>query len=251
MKFVKKTEVKTKEQVNIQIIVGYISMSFSDYIAARILFNNNKLQQACILANTAIEKYFKALTAAQGRKPFGGHEITKQLPFIEDKYPVIYKNLNIEFLIQLAKIYKSRYLDNLNPGYNYTIIQGKYLAELDFIFSILEPLLRFPDQSGNNSKTNYELSVENKDPYLWTSNYILNKTEKKLFIENPCYIQEFRVLPNGVFFEMIYASNSVKNDNKFDYNALIPSSNLQSFTFTHSTITNTSPPVLLKPLSSH
>lgn len=242
MKFVKKTEVKTKEQVNIQIIVGYISMSFSDYIAARILFNNNKLQQACILANTAIEKYFKALTAAQGRKPFGGHEITKQLSFIEDKYPVIYKNLNIEFLIQLTKIYKSRYLDNLNPGYNYTIIQGKYLAELDFIFSILEPLLRFPNKNGDKSQ--YEFSVENKISNLWDQNYILNKVERKKYIENPCYIQEFRVLPNRVFLEMIYASNSVKNDNKFDYNALIPSSNLQSFTFTHSTITNTSPPVL-------
>lgn len=244
MKFKKKTEVKTKEQVNIQNIVGYIAMSFDDYIAARILFNNNKLLQACILANTAIEKYFKALMAAQGEKPFGMHDITKQLPFIDDKYPGIYANLNIEFLSQLTKIYKARYLDHLPLGYNFTIIQGKYLAELDFIFSIIEPTLRFPDQSGNISKTRYELSVENKDPYLWTSNYILNKTEKKLFIETPCYIQEFRVLPSGIFIEIIYESNSVKNDNKFDYNALIPSINLQTFIFTHISITNTSQPVL-------
>jgi len=229
----KKIKTKTKNEVNIQNISGYLSMSFNDYIAARILINRNKLIQGCILANTAIEKYFKALMEAQGTKSFGQHDLTKQLPFIKNQYPRIYKKLNIDFLNQLTKIYKSRYLDDLPIGYNFAIIQGKYLAELDFIYSTIEPTIRVQNNTNNNSKTKYELAVENKDSDLWTGNYLLNNLEKTVFVEQPCNIQEFRVLPNGVFLEILYAADTVKNDNIFNYEALIPSENLKSFNHTH------------------
>jgi HEPN domain len=225
---------RTNEEVNTQKIAGLLKMSFSDYLAARILINRNKLLQGCILANTAIEKHFKALMEAQSTKSFGNHDLIKQLPFVKNQYPEIYKKLNIEFLTQLSEIYKSRYIDSLPIGYNFAIIQRKYIAELDFTYSILEPTLKLQNSNNKNQLTSeYQTSLKNKDIDLWSYNYLLNKMDKTTFVEQPCFINEFRVLPNGVFLDISYSSNSVENDNKFNYNALTPTEDPSSFTFTH------------------
>ena len=229
----KKVKRKSKTEVNIRKISSFLSMSFEDYIASRILFNRGKLIQACILANTAIEKYFKALMEAQGTKSFGIHDLAKQVPFIKNQYPKIYYKLNIEFLNQLTKIYHVRYIDDLPTDYNFAIIQSKYLAELDYTYSVIEPVIRVKQDKNTETKTKYEIANETKDVDLWTMNYLLNKIDKTKFIEKPCNIHECRMLSNGVFFEIIHSTNKVKNDNKFDYNALIPSKDLKSFTLTH------------------
>lgn len=208
-------------------------MSYEDYISARILINKMKLIQGCILANTAIEKYFKALMEAQGTGAFGNHNLIKQLRFIKNQHPRIYKKLNIDFLKQLTEIYKVRYIDDLKSGYNFAIIQSKYLAELDYTYSLLEPSIRVGYKNQKQSKTKYEIAIEKKDTDLYQSNYILTKTDKKTFIEMPCNITEFRLLPNGVFLETLYVANTVKDDNKFNYRALMPTDDPKSFTLTH------------------
>ena len=64
-------------------------------------------------------------------------------------------------------------------------------------------------------------------------NYLLNEIEKEKFIESPSNIYEFRKLKNGVTLEIHYSSTKVKADGKFDYEALIPSEDLKTFTMTH------------------
>ncbi len=218
----KKIKIKTKDEVDINKINSLINMSYEDFIASRILFKHNKLVQACILANTAIEKYFKALMEVNGTKAFGNHDLTKQLPFIKNQFPRLFKKLNVSFLDQLTIIYRVRYISDLPSDYNFVIFQNKYQAELDYTYSVLEPIIRSDPKNSANSKTKYENAVDTKDPDLWNLNYLLNKLDKVKFIESPCNIYEFRKLKNGVTLEIKYVSTKVKADGKFDYEALIP-----------------------------
>lgn len=222
------------KKVNRHKIMGLLSMSFNDYLAARILINRNKLLQGCILANTSIEKYFKALMEVQSTNAFGKHDLMKQMPFIKNQYPSLYKKLNIEFLTQLSEIYKSRYIDSLPIGYSFAIIQRKYIAELDYTYSILEPIIEISNsKSGDKADFGYQISLKNNDNDLWSENYLLNKLDKTTFIEQPSIVNEFRVLQKGDFLEVIYSTDSVKNDNKFKYDALTPTQEQGSFGFTH------------------
>ena len=55
---------KSSEKINKPLdqgkrLLGFLADSYRDYIAARILFNNNQLIQACCMANTCIEKFLK------------------------------------------------------------------------------------------------------------------------------------------------------------------------------------------------
>lgn len=168
----KKITIKTQEEVYIKNIACFLSSSFGDYMAARILMIHNKLIQACVLANTAIEKFLKALIEANGKKSFGKHDINKLLLFIKNQYPRLHKKLNSEFITELSKIYKTRYIDDLPISFNFAIIQSKFLAELNYTYSVLEPSLRVQEKSKIKSK--YEYASESKDADLWIRNYILN-----------------------------------------------------------------------------
>jgi hypothetical protein len=52
--------------------VEYLNLAFKDYIAARMLLNNNMLLQGAGLASSAIEKYLKAYALFAG-KPLRRH----------------------------------------------------------------------------------------------------------------------------------------------------------------------------------
>lgn len=233
----KKIVEKNSDEVNINIINAFLNMSFEDYIAARILICKGKLLQGCILANTSIEKFFKAMMEVHGTKSFGRHDLSKQLPFIKNQFPLIYDILNIDFLKQLTNIYKARYVDDLPEDFSCALFQTKYLAELDYTYSILEPLISFGGINTEKKITKYKLAIEHKDLDIWNYNYLLRGIDKSTFIEAPCKIQEFRKLPDGRVLECNYYSAEVKNDGKFCYDAFIPSEDFTTYTFTHKPIT--------------
>ena len=72
----------------------------------------------------------------------------------------------------LSKIYKSRYYEYLTPEYNFVINRNKFLAELDFVYFLLES----KSSIGNTTekKSIYQQSVDNKDATIFENNYILN-----------------------------------------------------------------------------
>ena len=98
-----------------------------------------------------------------GTKAFGNHDLMKQLPFVKNQFPRLYKVLNISFIEQLTKIYRVRYISNLPTDFNFVIIQSKYQAELDFTYSELEPIIRTKQENDKNSKTKYENAVDSKE----------------------------------------------------------------------------------------
>jgi HEPN domain-containing protein len=57
-------------------MTGLFNIAYKDFLAARVLFNNDQLYRAVILANTSIEKYFKVYLALQG-KSVKTHNVSK------------------------------------------------------------------------------------------------------------------------------------------------------------------------------
>lgn len=214
-------------------LIGYLGSSFDDYIASRVLFNNGMLTQACCLANTAIEKHFKAFIDFKGNTIKARHNLEKLLPSVKSFDSDLFNKLNIEFLFELTKIYETRYIGDCPGGYNFVILRNKYLAELDYTYGLLEPKIRYSKKGEEIQKTKYELLISEKSPAIWTNNYLLNKIDKKTFIENLDLVYELRVVEsNNELLEVKYSTLESRNNGKFRFEAL-KTNDFKSFRLSH------------------
>src|SRR4051794_14414159 len=119
---------------------GLKSNAFQDYLAARILFLNSMVLQACILSAQSIEKFLKMILDVNDLPSSKNHEIFNLFNFLKkrltgQKEQQLLSKINSEYLLVLSELYQSRYLGECNPGFNYVILKNKFLAELDFLFS--------------------------------------------------------------------------------------------------------------------
>ncbi|GAA3599842.1 HEPN domain-containing protein [Flavivirga amylovorans] len=226
MKIPKKKALVTREKA--KGILGYLTESYRDYLASRILFNNNELIQACCLANTSIEKIFKALLIQfEGKTVKYNHDLNKLLPDIEKYDLEIFNSLNIDFLKSISYIYKTRYIGSEKTGYNIVILRNKFMAELDYTYSILEPKIRVGLQSLTDKIiTPYEADKMRKLPALIKNNYILLDDNKTNLIEHTTeFVLELRIYKNSVF-EATYSTNKSKDDGIFNFESLKPSDDM-------------------------
>jgi HEPN domain-containing protein len=199
-------------------ILGLYDNAFSDYLSARVLYNSNLLVQATILANTALEKFFKAYLEVMGLKINIKHDPLKLLQLVKTHSSGIAAKINEGFLGQLTKIYRSRYLENVSPGYNYVILRRKYLAELDFIFSVFEPLMRFQNSREKEyGESRHQHAIAEMDERLYYDNYILMSIDKTDFVEAVDIIEEFRISAAHQTLQITYYTASSKNDGNFQY----------------------------------
>jgi hypothetical protein len=142
--------------------------------------------------------------------------------------------LNPDFFKSLTKIYKSRYHEDLSPGYNFVIIRNKFLAELDYSYSILENKVRFKTKSqSQNCETLYEFDRKNKHIFLYQSNYLLNNINKSFFLKSPALVYEFRMAFNHETLEARYEIPFNKEENIFIYEGLKPTNNNLSFSLSN------------------
>jgi hypothetical protein len=130
--------------------------------------------------------------------------------------------INSDFLKVLSKIYESRYHEGLSPGYNFVVVKRKFLAELDFTYSVLESKIRFkiPRLEKDMPKTLYEIGVIAKSPIIFTDNYVLNNINKVDFLQSEDVVFEFRILFNHELIEATYIVPNNQDTNKFTYEAL-------------------------------
>src|SRR5881398_1107329 len=79
-----------------------------DYLAARILLLSELLVQGATLANTALEKYMKAVLCESGASVFHGHDLEALYSAVKGQ--AIGKNLNLKngFLKLLGNAYTLR-----------------------------------------------------------------------------------------------------------------------------------------------
>jgi HEPN domain-containing protein len=170
-----------------------------DYVAARRLLLDNLLAQGATLANTALEKYLKAILAIQKRP----------IPRIHDPLNLYRRirpsgtlSLDEQFLGLLVKAYKIRYPDELKPGFNIVLSQALLLDALDqSVFGIKR---HFELRNAENSPVNGFLDslLEAKDARILTSNTALGIVTRDDLLGRPSAVFEMRILDNGARMEI-------------------------------------------------
>ena len=158
-----------------------VDLGYRDYIAARFLLNNQFIIQGLTLASTAIEKYLKALIVLnlKDAERYGYHfdNLDKLKTLLEKNHYDVTKKFDTVFLSILEKAYKIRYYDRLEEAITIGFYLNQFIGELDDTIHFLETSISLPSP--------YKRAVANHDPNLYENNFILNKQDKKDFMEGP------------------------------------------------------------------
>jgi HEPN domain-containing protein len=200
-------------------VAQWVGWADDEYVAARHLLLADFLIQGSGLANTAIEKYLKALFPILGLKNPWGHEIDKL--YAKVKQAGLTRQINEEYLSLLTKSYRLRYFDNLPVGFNIHLNRTKLLVELDHTVYEVRKGFTFKKADGNKVVLRLENYLEKKDPNLLSKNcYFGCYNRADLFKEeSSCY--ELRVLEQRIF-EAFYATKEIRDDGKFNEEGLKP-----------------------------
>ena len=158
-----------------------VDLGYRDYIAARFLLNNEFIVQGLTLASTAVEKYLKALivfTSKENENYYYHFDRFHKLKAILDKCHFdVTKKFDPVFLSILEKAFQIRYYDKLKGPIKISFFLNQFIGELDSTIHFLETY----DTPG----LLYRGAIRNEDPHLFQNNYILNKQDKKEFMERP------------------------------------------------------------------
>jgi HEPN domain-containing protein len=191
-----------------------------DYVAARTLLLKGLLVQGCGLANTAVEKYFKAVLVISGSsfpRGFQGHDVVHLYEKLLSAG--IDRGLNMDFLRMLVKAYRMRYPDDLEHGFNIVLQRVKILAELDATVHAIRKGFQFRQQGGDRANS-LEALVEKKNEQLLDRNHIYGSERAELFA-GATMVYEARVLRSGIL-EVEYEAQRVTDDGQFDIEGLKP-----------------------------
>jgi len=196
----------------------------SDYLAARYLLLESMVVQGCILANTTIEKYLKALYANLEIPIPHSHAVQELYCKItaSGKSTVA---LNDAFLSVLQKAYSLRYPDELPDGFNIALNQIKLLAELDRTVSAITKCFAFREGT-----TDFVLTRAAKagDQRYTARNVVLNPEQTADFFASNSQSFEFRT-HKPLVINIEYLSPGVADDGLFDQEGavLIPDKDIK------------------------
>ncbi len=204
-----------------QLVLEWLSWADNDYIAARLLLRRRLLIQGAALANTALEKYFKALCILLGTKIPHIHDIRALYRQIITE--IISLKLNEDFVGLLFKAYKLRYPDDLKPGFNIAINGVSLLTELDkSVFAIRKGFGFGTDEKPVT--TVFDTWRESSSDELVGDNCYFGTADRGELFKGTSSNYEFRVLDNGTFLEATYLSENIPdNDDRFMSEGLKPS----------------------------
>ena len=199
-------------------IINTLTQAYGDYIAARILLLNKKLQQGHLLASYAIEKYFKAILLFRGNR-IDGHNISanKFINSLANFVPEFHKILNQEFIFYLEKSFELRYWDNQKKFGNMLLYQIRTLYELDKIVFAVENSIEL-SENGNILEKFYFSDIKNRRNDLIEKNYFLN--DPKPFDLNSFdeAIEFIGLNPQNTLISMISETTQSKHSGKFPVN---------------------------------
>jgi HEPN domain-containing protein len=209
----------------------WVGWADQDYIAARILLLRGLVVQGATMANTAIEKYLKAVCALSGIPYEGvGHDVSKLsgLLYRQD----IKLELNAKFLRYLNKSYKLRYPDDLGPGFNIALNSTATLVEMDLTVQGIRRGFGF-QKDGKSVRTKLDGMKETHSADLLTNNCAIGGANKEQLFAQPSWAYDLRVLDNRVILEGSYGVEKLLDDDNFERAGLTPvaGSEGRSFTF--------------------
>ena len=158
-----------------------IDLGYRDYIAARFLLNNEFIIQGLTLASSAVEKYLKALIVftSKEKERYNYHfdNLIKLKTILAKNHQDVTEKFDPIFLSILEKAYKIRYYDKLKKPIEIGLFLNQFIGELDSTIHFLE--------TSDTPGLLYREAIQNKDPNLYQNNFILNKQDKKDFMERP------------------------------------------------------------------
>lgn len=193
--------------------IQFLELAYDDYIAARTLFLGNMLPQACALAATCVEKYFKAIVAIRGNR-CEGHLTKRLFKSIENYQPRLYGDLNMDFLEFLSLAYELRYLDNKEAGFGIVINKYRSLAELDRTISLIDK--GFDLKAGDKPiQTPFCRQVAAKSEPLLRENATLLGIPRNDYFRKTNHVFEIQVAPDGRIIKATYQTEGVRDDGSF------------------------------------
>ncbi len=209
---------KLKKDCDRREIVAWRDLADSDYIASRMLLRNGFLLQGAILANSAIEKYLKAVLRivgisfmTQGEKAHDLINLCKKLKKFDEKV-----NINESYLNLLNKAYKLRYPDRIKEEYNIALSQVKTLVGLDeTVFKIRKHI----NITGNEREFKFDVLLKEKNEPLLQGNHTFGKTKRNELFKKPLLWYEMRKLKYGNWMEASYLGMA-QDDGKYNLEGL-------------------------------
>jgi HEPN domain-containing protein len=191
----------------------WIRWAEADYVAARILLRMGLLVQGAALANTAIEKFLKAIFEHAGLKVPHSHNVNDLYAKIKSTKKQTL-TLNEDFLRLLAKSYMLRYPDDVGNGFNMILSQSKMLAQLDR--SVKDITDRFRIVANDKPVPMVlERAIQQSDPRYLDLNIAVDPKSSTALFGTTSGIYEIRKL-QGSFLEANYKVASLADDLVFD-----------------------------------
>ncbi|WP_373548401.1 hypothetical protein [Haliscomenobacter sp.] len=192
-----------------------MGLGYRDYIAARLLLNNHLIIQGLTLASTSVEKYLKALIVfnLNNRERYNYHfDRFEKLKNLLDKVNKdVTGELDPVFLEILENAFKIRYYDKIEQPIFMGFYINQFIGELDFTIDFLENFIAKPE-NGGASLSEYNRAIKNIDSILYENNFVLNKENKKDFMEKPDVGFSIHIqIGSVVQEEKIVKGGSIKN----------------------------------------
>lgn len=198
----------------------WVSWADKDYISSRSLLLAGFLAQGCGLANTALEKYLKAIFTVRNLDVPRTHDIDSLNSRLVQNGVTL--GLNQDFLRLLVKAYKLRYPDDLRSGFNISLVKAKVLTELDTtVFKIRKGFdIR---RGGQQLTTVLDSFVKSDDARLIELICAFGVTDRAEIFARPTTCYETRVLADGNILEAYYEAGPIPDDSNFLGEGLNPS----------------------------
>ena len=188
-------------------LLGFLKNAYDDYLASRALLNHNLILQGAILANTSIEKYFKAILMFKGDTIKHTHSIKNFLPSIKNFDISLYKKLNKEFIHRLDACYSLRYIDTVPENFKITLLKKQTLAELDFTISLVFDKIKIKQKNRDENKHQYQKDKESNRNELCENNYLFGALTKDTFLTGIDDVYQFYVDNYKNFIEIKYQTD--------------------------------------------
>jgi HEPN domain-containing protein len=203
-------------------VLQWLNWADQDYVAARLLLLRGYLLQGAILANTAIEKYLKAVLTHRSipfPKGWKGHDV---LSLYEAFKSGGAPNLNEDFLRDLGKAYKLRYPDDLAIGFNISLVTVKLLTEFDTTAHLVRRGFTFKKPSGEAVVTRFDELLAEKNSELVDQNVGFGNALKSELFSHATACFELRVMPDGNVMTAEYTAGPISDDHRFNLEGLVP-----------------------------
>jgi HEPN domain-containing protein len=181
----------TAEGDQARLVLHWLTWADTDYLAARKLLMDGLLVQGASLANTAVEKYLKALITLHGKTVVRIHNPLAIYLKVKEQGSSL--QLDESFLELLGKSYEMRYPDDIEDGYNLVLSQALVLDALDQTVKSIADRVTIKNVDGA-IKRKLDLLVEQRSPQLFSMNTALGSITKDALLSQPSLVFECRFL---------------------------------------------------------